>query len=158
MFIHAILHNLLIRKTPITPDFSFRRLLVQVSLYFPQRDFSKVSDTSLAQPKELPGAASFTVKNNQRCSEPKSGGLASTLRLSRINMNQGNSAKGPTEKKKNQFLQDFILIQDIYRQGQITFEVIILGITSPRERKSQSHEGTVNCTENHSLNSIPAQL
>lgn len=71
-------------------------------------------------------------------------------------MNQGNSSKGQTEK--NQFLHDFILIQDIYRHGQITFEVIILSITSTIERKTQSHKGTVNCIENHSPNSIPAQL
>lgn len=36
-------------------------------------------------------------------------------------MNQENSSKGQTEK--NQFLHDFILIQDIYRHGQITFEL-----------------------------------
>lgn len=50
-------------------------------------------------------------------------------------MNQGNSSKGQVEKKY-QSLHDFILIQDIYRHGQITFEVIILRITSTVERKS----------------------
>lgn len=61
-------------------------------------------------------------------------------------------------EKKNQFLHDFILIQDIYRHSQITFEVIILSIISAIKRKSQSHEGTVNCIETHSLISITAQL
>lgn len=62
------------------------------------------------------------------------------------------------QMEKNQFVHDLIVIQDIYSHDQITFEVIILGIISTIERKSQSHEGTVNCIENHSLNSIPAQL
>lgn len=55
-------------------------------------------------------------------------------------MNQGNSSMGQMEK--NQFVHDLIVIQDIYSHDQITFEVIILGIISTIERKSQSHEGT----------------
>lgn len=50
-------------------------------------------------------------------------------------MNQGTSSKGQVENKY-QSLHDFILIQDICRYGQITFEVIILSITSIIERKS----------------------
>lgn len=46
------------------------------------------------------------------------------------------------QMEKNQFVHDLIVIQDIYSHDQITFEVIILGIISTIERKSQSHEGT----------------
>lgn len=116
------------RPTSILGDCLFAHLFIS----------PRVSDSSPGQPKVLPGSSNLTVINTRQ-------GLEMFSTQAEWISAKETSSKGQADKE-NWFPTWFYLDSwDICRHGQITFEVIILSITSTIERTPQSHEGTLKC-------------